>query len=74
MWRFLTRIFRKHTKICDQCHSIINPKRDPAICLRGADDTGSPFEQWICEPCAEKAWLESLNDELFAEIEIAEEG
>lgn len=68
MWTFLTRMFRKNTKICDQCSSAIDPKRDAAICLQSDE-----FEVYICEACAERLWMESLNDDMFEELKIAED-
>jgi len=72
MWTFLTRIFRKNTKICDQCHKSINIKRDPALCLQG-EEMGRIFEIYICEPCAEQAWLDSINDMMWEEIDAQED-
>ena len=72
MWKFLTRIFRKHTKICHECKSSINVNKDAALCLQFVDE-GQVSELYVCEPCAERLWLESLNDDMFEELRIAEE-
>lgn len=71
MWTFLKKIFQRHTKTCDQCGCDINVKRDAAICLQG-EEHGRSFEIYVCEPCAERLWLESLNDDMFEELDIAE--
>lgn len=72
MWKFLTRIFRKPTKNCESCGKTINMKRDAAMCLHG-EEHGIPFEHYICEPCAEAAWLDAMNDFMLEEITVAEE-
>ena len=53
MWNWLTKIFQRNTKICDQCHCGINPKRDAAICLH-VEEHGITFEKWVCEGCCMK--------------------
>lgn len=67
MLTFLTRMFRKNTKICDQC-GVILKKKDPAICLHGVED-GLQYEIYVCEPCCMKLAYE--YDEL-EELDIAE--
>ena len=57
MWKFLTKIFQRHTKTCEHCGCGINPKRDAAICLHGSEH-GIPFEQWVCEDCCMKVAYE----------------
>jgi uncharacterized protein with PIN domain len=56
---------------CDQCGRSVNPKVDPAICLQG-EEHGQPFEIYVCELCAEKLWMESINNNLFEELDNAE--
>lgn len=72
MLKFLTKIFQKNTKICDQCGCGIDPKKDAAICLHG-EQLGVEFEVYVCENCAEQAWLDTLNDELFEGINAEED-
>lgn len=69
MWKFLTRLFRKNIKICDQCQSAINVDKDAAICLRGIQD-GVPYEAYVCEPCCEKLSYDYGFEE---EVNFAEE-
>ena len=53
MWNWLTKIFRRNTKICDQCGCGINANKDAAICLHGSEH-GITFERWVCEDCCMK--------------------
>lgn len=71
MWKFLKKIFQKHTETCDQCGCSINVKKDAALCLQG-EEHGQSFEIYVCEPCAERLWLESLADDMFEDLDIAE--
>jgi uncharacterized protein with PIN domain len=49
----------------------MNIKKQPALCLQG-EEHGQSFELYVCEPCAEKLWLESQNDDMYKDLEIAE--
>ena len=68
MWKFLKKIFQKHTKICDQC-GVVLKKNDPAICLHGIED-GLQYEIYVCEPCCMKLAYEYDEAE---ELEVAED-
>ena len=68
MWTFLTKIFQKHTKICDQCGGVLK-KNDPAICLHGVED-GLQYEIYVCEPCCMKLAYEYDEAE---ELKVAED-
>lgn len=68
MWKYLTKIFQKHTKICDQC-GVVLKKNDPAICLHGIED-GLEYEIYVCEPCCMKLAYEYDEAE---ELEVAED-
>lgn len=68
MWKFLTRIFQKSIRICDQC-GIVLKKNDPAICLHGIDN-GLQYELYVCEPCCLK--LANEYDDI-EEFEFAED-
>mgnify|MGYP003338616932 CR=1 FL=1 len=70
MLQFLMKIFRKPTKICDHCGTILK-KNDPAICLHGTD-SGLDFELYICEPCCEKIAYEYDSELSLEEFEVAE--
>lgn len=72
MLKSLMKIFQKNTKLCDQCGCGINPKKDVALCLHG-EQNGMPFEIYVCEPCAEKAWRDTMNDDMLEDVNIAEE-
>ena len=70
MWKFLTKMFQKNTKTCENCGCSINPKKDAALCLHG-EEHGIPFETYICEPCCEKICFEYEPE--FEDVTIAEE-
>ncbi len=72
MWKFLTKIFQKNTKICDKCGCGINPKKDAAICLHGSEH-GLTFEKWVCEDCCMK--IANDYEEYFEleDVNVAEE-
>lgn len=70
IWDYIVFLWEKmfvknHCQICD---TIIKYDSE-AMCLVGNDGTLA----YICEPCVENAWRQSVNNDLFEDITLAEQ-